>query len=206
VEERVVRHAERPIPFTAWLEICGPDDDSELIDGVLVERPMVQWEHEKCEWWLLALLKIYVRHFKRGVVLHSRCALRINEFRGRLPDIFFVRQDRVSIVHNEATYGAPDFIAEIVSPNDRPSHLAALEADYRNLGVEEIWFIDLPRQRLRMLRKTGGDYVETVVTEGPVSIAAVEGLEIRAEWLLREPRPDELETLLGLLPAADKQG
>lgn len=189
VEGRVVRMWDRPITFTEWLEICGPDEHFELEDGVLVEKPMVQWEHETAERWLDRVLGSYVDGRELGVVACSRSPIHINNFRGRLPDLFFVRRSRMEIVRQKATCGAPDFVAEIISPNDRPSHLAALETDYRNLGVPEIWFIDLPRQRLRILRQQNGDYDETVLTEGEVGLESVPGFAVRVEWLLREPRP-----------------
>lgn len=199
VEGRVIRMLDHPITFDEWLEICGPKDFHELEDGVLVEKPMVQWEHEKAESWLLVMLKIFVEKHRLGVVLHSRCAMRIGEFRGRLPDIFFVSKDRQDIVQNDATRGAPDFIAEVVSPYDRPSHLFRLQSDYLEAGVPEIWFIDLPGKRLRILRKERDAYTEEIMTEGPVRIQAVEGFEVRVEWLLQEPRPDVLDTELNLL-------
>lgn len=199
VEERKVRVADRPISFELWLEIGRAKEHSELVDGVLVEKPMTSWEHETAERWLDRVLGTYSERRKLGVVACSRSPVRINEFRGRLPDLFFVRRERIEIVQPLATFGAPDFVAEIVSQNDRPSHLFALEADYRNLGVPEIWFIDLPRQRLRILRKRGADYMEKIVTEGPVEIDAVPGFRFMAEWLLREPRPEVLDTLLELL-------
>jgi Uma2 family endonuclease len=189
VEERKVRTADRPIPFEKWLEIGRPDEFSELIDGVLVERPMIQREHEMAERWLDRVLGGYVEELELGVVACSRSPVRINDFRGRLPDLFFVRKDRSHLVQQKATYGAPDFVAEIVSPDDRPSHLYALESDYRGLGVTEIWFVDLPRQRIRILRKDGDDYTETIVATGPVRLSVMEGFEIMAEWLLHEPRP-----------------
>jgi Uma2 family endonuclease len=205
VEGRVIRMLDHPITFDEWLEICGPKDFHELEDGVLVAQPTIQWEHEKADSWLLVVLKTYTRRRDLGVVLHSRCAVRIDPFRGRLSDIFFVRKDRVSVVGDKSTEGAPDFVVEIVSPNDRPSHLYALQTDYQNLGIPEIWFVDLPRQRLRMLRKQGNQYVETTATEGPIQVATVEGLVLQAEWLLSEPRPDEIDTVLNLLqPGGDR--
>jgi Uma2 family endonuclease len=205
VEGRVIRMLDHPITFDEWLDICGPKDFHELIDGVLVEKPMVQWEHEKAERWLDRVLGSYVDGRELGAVACSRSPVHINNFRGRLPDLFFVRRGRMEIVQEKATYGTPDFVAEIVSPNDRPSHLSALEADYRNLGVPEIWFIDLPRQRLRMLRKQDGGYDETVLTEGDIGLEAVPGFAVRVEWLLREPRPKVPDVLAELLshPPAD---
>ena len=49
---------------------------------------------------------------------------------------------------------------EIVSPNDRPSDLRALEADYFGLGVPELAFIYLQKQEIHLLRRQEAGYTK----------------------------------------------
>jgi Uma2 family endonuclease len=198
VEGRVVQYSDRPIRFDAFLQMSG-DSNLELVNGVMVEKMAVQLTHEKLFTWLLTLLNLYTRRTKAGIVLGSRTAVEISAFGGRLPDILFVRQDRLDIVREKAVFGAPDLVIEIVSPNDRPSDIIALETDYRLIGVPEIWFIDPQKQYVRILRKREEDYIDEVLTAGRLSSEAVVGFHIEVEWLLREPRPDEFDTLTQLL-------
>src|SRR5438105_4802000 len=79
----------RPITFEEFLEVFGPKDFVELVDGVAVEQTSVGLMHEKLRGWLYTVLHIYVRGRGAGIVLGSRIAARIGEFRGRLPDVFF---------------------------------------------------------------------------------------------------------------------
>jgi Uma2 family endonuclease len=202
VEGRVVHLAERPISFATFLQLSA-DRDVELVGGVLVEKMSAQLEHEKLFAWLDRVVGTYVSHRKLGIVLGSRTAVEISAYGGRLPDLLFVRRERQAVVHERAVYGAPDLVIEIVSPNDRASDLIALETEYRGLGVPEILFVDLPRQRVRMLRQgKTGEYSEEVWTEGVVRLEAIEGMELPVPALLREPRPDEFETVSALLKAA----
>jgi Uma2 family endonuclease len=90
-------------------------------------------------------------------------------------------------------------VIEIVSPNDLASHNIALETDYRNIGVGEIVFIDLPKQHVRVLRQRESDYEEEVVTAGPLVLEALARMRLEAAWLLAEPRPDERATVDSLL-------
>jgi Uma2 family endonuclease len=201
VEGRVVRYAERPIPFETFLELSG-DQDIELVDGVMVAKMAVQLTHEKLFAWLLTLLNLYVRKRDLGIVLGSRTAVEIGEFGGRLPDLLFVRREQIGIVQEKAVYGAPDLVIELVSPNDRPSDIVALETDYRGVGVSEIVFVDQQRQRVRVLRRRdGSSYEEEVLTAGTLHMETVEGFAVQTEWLLKEPRPDEFDTLVHLLGA-----
>ncbi|MCS6951098.1 MAG: Uma2 family endonuclease, partial [bacterium] len=105
-----------PITFEQYLHMFGEDDDYELIDGVAVERMAVQLDHERLFVWLIVLLGQFVEQRQLGIVLGSRSAVRINEFRGRLPDLLFVRAERMSIVQQKAIYGAPDLVIEIIPP------------------------------------------------------------------------------------------
>lgn len=204
VEGRVVHFAERPIPFRAFLELA-PDREVELVAGVMVEKMAAQLEHEKLFTWLDRVVGTYVSHRKLGVVLGSRTPVEISAYGGRLPDLLFVRSDRLDIVRQRAVYGAPDLVIEIVSPNDRASELIALETEYRSLGVPEIIFIDLPRQRIRVLRRQEtGEYGEEELTEGALRLQAIEGIELPLAAVLREPRPDEFATVGALLEAAHR--
>jgi Uma2 family endonuclease len=200
VEGRVVHIAERPIPFERFLELAE-GHWVELIDGVMVEKTMIQLDHERCSAWLYQIIGPYVEELGLGLMLSSRIMVRADDFGGRMPDLLFVRQERREIVQQKAVYGAPDLILEIVSPNDRPSDLRALEADYSRLGVPELVFIHLKKQEIRLLRKRNGDYEETIITSGPVTFEAIEGLTLQAEWILQEPRPGVRATLNALLAA-----
>jgi Uma2 family endonuclease len=185
----------RPLRFEEFLEKFGPKDLVELVDGTVVEKKMVRWEHERLQIWLVQVLGIVAKRRNLGEVLGSRSAVKISDFRGRMPDIFFVRRERVNIITNKATYGAPDLVIEISSPGDRPSDRVALELDYTTIGVEEIVFIDLRRKEVRVLRASSEGYTEEVLKEGVLLLQTMGGVELEIAWLLEEPRPDEWELL-----------
>jgi len=201
-DARTVRLGDGPITFEEFLTMADPKTWIELVDGMLVEKPTVQYEHEKLEVWIVTVLNGYVKNLGLGEVLGSRSAVRINDFGARLPDIFFVRNEREASIQRMATMVAPDLVLEIVSPSDRRSHLIALEADYRSVGVREILFIDQQRKRIRLLRKRDEAYEATELTDGTWRSETVEGFAVEVAWLLNDPRPDELTTLNALVAAA----
>jgi Uma2 family endonuclease len=168
---------DRPITFDEFLDLyLDRGEFVELIDGSVVEKDMVQYDHGKCEAWLVTVLRLYVNHLQMGTVLSSRIAMRISDFRGRLPDIFFVRRENEGIIQLRGVYGVPDVVMEVRSPSDRKAHLVALETDYRTLGVPEIVFIDLAKRQIRLLCKRGDSYVEQTMTTGALELAAIPGL------------------------------
>jgi Uma2 family endonuclease len=200
VEGRVMHVAECPISFERFLDLA-PGRWVELIDGVVVEKPMVQLDHELCTRWLYAILIDYTEERVLGRALSSRIMVKADNFGGRMPDLLFVRQDNLQIVQQKAVFGAPDLVVEVVSPNDRPSDLRALEADYYRLGVQELIFIDLQKGQIKQLARGEQEYRRTTITTGPITFATVAGLTLQAEWLLREPRPGIRTTLNALLSA-----
>src|SRR5437660_18206 len=103
---------------------------------------MVQLEHEKLLRWLSTVLDLFTEERGLGIVLGSRTGVEISTYRGRLPNLLFVRRDRMEIVREKAVYGAPDLVIEIISPGDGPSDIIALETDYRSIGVQEVVFLD----------------------------------------------------------------
>ncbi len=198
IEARAIRLAERPIDFATFLDL-NVDNDMELIDGVMVKKMAAQLEHELLLRWLITLIHLYVQQQKLGIVLGSRTPIEIEEHRGRLPDLLFVRQDNREIVQQRAVYGTPDMTLELISPNDRPSDIVAVETDYRKIGVPEIVFIDQQKRRVRVLHKRDGKYIEKVLTNGDLNFETIPGFTLQVEWLFTASRPDELALLNSLL-------
>lgn len=199
VEGRVVRFADGPIPFNRFVDMAE-GQWLELVDGVIVEKQaVVQLDHELCEAWLYQTVGVYVKKRGLGLMLSSRILVQTDDFGGRMPDLLFVKQERRGIIGKKTIEGAPDLVIEIISPNDRPSDLRALEADYARLGVPELVFIFLRKGEIRYMRRRGAEYDKTILTSGPITFASLDGLTLQAEWILQEPRPDEFDTLCALL-------
>jgi Uma2 family endonuclease len=185
--------------FEEFVRLFGEDDDVELVDGMVVQRVAARDIHEDLQGWLLLIMRSYVSAKSLGIVRGSRTAVKITEHRGRLPDIVFVRKENAQIVQEDGIFGTPDLVVEIWSPGDRLSDMLAKEADYKSIGVLEIWFVDQQRRQVRVLRKGKEGYEERVMKKGVLRSEIVEGFWVKVEWLFKKPLPNELETLQRLL-------
>lgn len=185
---RYVRENEKAITFAEFLEMYGPKDYVELVKGAVVEKAMVQWDHEQLQSWLVAVLRFYVDENKLGAVAGSRTAVQISMHGGRLPDFLFIRRERLDIVEQKAIYGPPDLVIELRSPSNTGSDIVALESDYCSIGVPEIVFIDQAKRQVRVIRKRGDKYQENILTQGVIHLESVEGFWLRTEWLFEAPR------------------
>jgi len=50
---------------------------------------------------------------------------------------------------------APDLLAEILSPDDRPAEVLAKVADWLGAGTELVWLVDPERLEVRVYRRDG---------------------------------------------------
>jgi Uma2 family endonuclease len=155
--------------------------------------------HEDLQGWLLLIVRLYVEALKLGIVRGSRTPVRISLHRARLPDLLFVRAEHADIVQEDGIFGTPDLIVEILSPTDTPSRLLALEADYRSIGVPEMWFVDLTKKQVRVLWRRDGDYEVRVMRKGVLRSRVIDGFWLRVEWLFQKPLPSALDILRQLL-------
>ncbi len=197
VEARIVHVGDRAIPFETFLEMAA-GKWVELVNGIVVEKPMIQLDHELCTSWLYQVVGPYVSKKNLGRMLSSRVMIKIDDFGGRMPDLLFVRQDNIKILKQKAVYGAPDLIIEVISPSNRSTYLQELEAEYFRMGIPELVFINLQLQEIRILSRQEDGYSESVISKGSVSFTAIPDLTLQAEWILQEPRPDVFDTLNSL--------
>lgn len=100
-----------------------------------------------------------------------------------VPDVVFVRRERLGIVGAKAIDGVPDLIVEVLSPSTRRRDLGAKKALYARFGVPEYWTLDLTRQavavyvlgdgRYRCLDRAAGTLRSTVIPELHVEVASL---------------------------------
>lgn len=100
------------------------------------------------------------------------------------PDVFIVRD--LKKLDDRGICGAPEWIAEVLSPAtaryDRTTKLRA----YERAGVPEVWLIDPARHIVTIYRIAAGHYTQPVVLElrGRTAISAASGVSIDWDQLL----------------------
>jgi Uma2 family endonuclease len=72
----------------------------------------------------------------------------------RAPDVAFVRAQRIQNGLPQGFFpGSPDLAVEVLSPNDRPSEVAAKVRDWLDAGCLVIWVVDTTVQTVTVFRK-----------------------------------------------------
>ena len=74
----------------------------------------------------------------------------------RAADLAFVHRDRLAQIPEERYAGiAPDLVAEILSPKDRPGEVLEKVGQWLSAGVRLVWVLDPARQHARVYRADG---------------------------------------------------
>jgi Uma2 family endonuclease len=116
----------------------------ELIDGILVEKPMGQREGFVAA-SLLVFLMNYVKPRKLGVVGAPDTIMRLKPGQNRLPDVLFTAWANLPAddAHLQRVGGyAPDLAVEILSPSNTQREIETKRREYFAAGTKLVWELD----------------------------------------------------------------
>jgi Uma2 family endonuclease len=120
----------------------------ELVDGILVEKPM-GYEESLIAAELIRLLGNFVDRHKLGVVAGEGGMLKLAKGLVRIPDVSFISTDRLpggKPPRQPIPRLAPNLAVEVLSTGNTPAEMARKLAEYFDAGVELVWFVN-PRMR-----------------------------------------------------------
>jgi Uma2 family endonuclease len=138
--------------------IRQPGKRTELVRGRLMVREPPGTEHGRIQANLAYFVTDHVRRNGLGVVFGQDTGFRIESSPDtvRGPDLAFVSQDRAADLPRRGYAAmAPDFVAEILSPEDRPGDYLAKVAEWLAAGTRLVWVIDPQRAEAQVYRRDG---------------------------------------------------
>lgn len=115
------------------------EGDFDYVDGSLIRHDWGDSPHGRLHAQLMGVLGLS----KPGFSVLPSLTLQITPTRFRVPDL--VIYDHPDYTEVEMTT-PPLVVIEILSPEDTMMHVASIEADYRQMGIPNIWMID-PRSK-----------------------------------------------------------
>jgi len=136
----------------------------ELIDGVLVEKPMGAKESVLAA-RLIRILGNFVEQHKLGEVGAPDLTLRVMHGLIRLPDVAFISAEQFpggELPSEPVPDLVPELVVEILSPSNTRSEMARKRREFFLTGTQLIWIID-PYKRTVYVYTPGGE--RNVLTE-----------------------------------------
>lgn len=140
----------KPGEYTLEDYYAVPEDRRvELIDGVIYDMGAPNNKHQVLVGEIHATLRNYIRE-KKGkciaVLSPADVQLDCDNKTMLQPDVFVIcDRDKLLLSH---TYGAPDFVVEILSPSTRKRDIGLKLAKYIDAGVREYWIVDPKNQKI----------------------------------------------------------
>ncbi len=125
--------------------VATSDKRYELLDGDIVMVPSPTATHQEVSRNLGFLLLAHVRPRRLGKVFYAPLDVVFGDGRERevaQPDVLFVSAERRGIIHDDAIRGAPDLVAEILSPGTETRDRGYKKSLYARCGVAEYWIVD----------------------------------------------------------------
>jgi len=176
--------AEKYYTYEEWLEI---DDGNryELLNGRLYMMASPTDLHQVIAAELTAQFVIFLRDKTCRVYPTLDVRLHKDEDTVFQPDIIVVCDQ--SKISKKGCKGAPDFIAEILSPStERRDRITKFKA-YRQAGVLEYWIIDPDERIVTAYRLIDGNYAaEAYSNTDTAPVQTLPGCEIDLSLLFRE--------------------
>ena len=124
----------------------------ELLGGELVMAPAPKPYHQDILRNLLRILDAYLRIQSAGKLYPAPIDVILSEEDVVQPDILFISQQRLGIIHEEAIHGAPDLHIEILSPATAGRDRTLKRTLYARHGVREYWLVDPETKTIEVLR------------------------------------------------------
>ena len=134
-----------------------PGKRIELVHGQLIVKDPPSGWHGRVAAKLTTRVSVHVEKYALGEVLQdSGFRIRSHPDTVRGPDVAFVAADRVHLIGRKGFPGfAPDLVAEVRSPEDRPGEVLAKVADWIDTGTKLVWVIDPTRLEAHVYRADG---------------------------------------------------
>jgi len=138
-----------------------PEDGKryELIHGEVHLSPSPSTRHQLILWNLSSSLAAYMKNARLGMLAFAPLDVRLNPDTALQPDLIFISEGRVAIVHENFVAGAPDLAVEVLSQSTAAHDRATKLPLYAGAGVAEIWLIDSQVKTVEVLKLQGRKYV-----------------------------------------------
>lgn len=135
------------------------------------------------------LLSPYVRDRGLGKVRLAPLDFYLDDHNVYQPDVIFISSARASIIQPDGVHGAPDMVAEVLSPRTARYDLNAKRAGYARSRVRELWLVYPEAKRIELFQlqeNAESPAASYSLGDEMFSSALFPGLEIRAEQIFAE--------------------
>jgi Uma2 family endonuclease len=138
-----------------FLKLPETEPYSEFICGRIVEKTGIGWDHALLMARVAALIGGELTPNRVGWAMVGPLIVQRNENRAYLPDIAFVLRAHLpnrEVLKRGPLERVPDFVVEIMAPDDRPSRVAEKVSFYMRNETPLLWVVDPDERTIDVYR------------------------------------------------------
>lgn len=147
-----------------------PYERYEIINNVRFDlKPAPTVNHQHLVVNLAFFMKLSCRD--HGIILVSPLDVYLDEANQFQPDLVFILHEHREIVKPARIEGAPDLVAEVLSPSTSKNDKISKKVQYERFGVQEYWLVDPVHWIVEqfILRQGKFDLYATYAAEGTLT-------------------------------------
>jgi len=146
------------LTYREYLQISDERNRHEFIEGEHYVTPSPSKRHQQISMRLSSILHRWVADHSLGEVFTAPYDVVLSETDVVVPDLLFISKSRSSLAHEENLMGAPDLVAEILSPSTSKRDLGIKKTLYEKSGVAEYQVIDPDMKRIDLFTLQAGKF------------------------------------------------
>jgi Uma2 family endonuclease len=114
----------------------------QVVEGDLVMSPSPNTFHQDIAGNIYRLIGNFLEKNPMGRVFIAPLDVYLGDINVYQPDVFFVSNQRQSIITEQGIEGAPDLVVETLSPATARLDKGSKRKVYARFGVQEFWLVD----------------------------------------------------------------
>jgi Uma2 family endonuclease len=173
-----------------YSDYAAIEDDTryELINGELIMSPAPSTFHQRANIKLAILLENFAEKHALGIILEAPTDVILDEHNTVQPDILFISKEEFSKIQENAIYGAPDLVVEIISQSTIFADRYTKKELYERTGVKEYWLVDITNKSIEVFENIDGKFTlfSYGTEKGTVKSKFLAGFEVDIENIIQE--------------------
>lgn len=114
----------------------------EIIDGKLIQRKGYNLEHQRVLGNIMMEFHNFIKQKPLGTFLHCPLDVVLDKHNVVQPDILYISNENKGIIREQAVFGSPDLLIEILSPSSKYRDIYIKKELYETFGIKEYWLVD----------------------------------------------------------------
>ena len=124
----------------------------QLVEGKLYMTPSPEFYHQSVALNIASLIRYFLREHPLGKVAIAPSDVQLDFVNVHQPDVYFISNERLSILTKQGPVGAPDLVVEVLSRSTARLDKGPKLRVYARSGVKELWLVDKERKEVVVYR------------------------------------------------------